>query len=728
MVFMKRYFASTALLIFVASCAPPSGPQAPTVKSVLDRAKLERVAEIRALDAQNASMLSEEGGLLYSFDRTKLSGPKYCGLAIEYARVGEFRQAIRSASKALFLGRRDGDAYVEGLGHRDLAYAYSLAGDLETAEFHAKRTLTLANRLNQRRERQLSFLATTTLASIAAKRADNTAAQRLFETAYQMAQRLPSEFRKRASGRVAIALANVALQQGNLVQAKSLINNENIDGLERYEPIANRVRAQIAVAEADYPAALKFYAASASGDGEDLVYNRVLAKAGEAAALSRSGDQSSALRIYLSAIDEAEEMRAKFRSEEFSSGAFADVQHVFDDTVRLAMQLGRPELALEVSERSRSRAALDLIRGRVTGQALAPTSSGTKLAPFAVSEAAGASTTAAAFQQLLPDDTAVVVYHLTPDEAFAWVVRQTGITATELQQTPEALDQASVAMRVLASSGGDLHQSDFVEFHNAVVGDLKIAEGEAIIFVPHRALHYTPFQSLWDGNQYLIEKNAVSYAPSMSILAELLEIDEGQSKLGLLAYGNPYSGRDLAALPGAEAEAIDIASRVPGAILRTGEAASEAAFKAEAPDVGLIHLAAHAKVDEIDPLYSTVFLAPASGQDGLLEAHEVYSLDLNGTDLITLSACETGLGRVGTGDEQWGFVRTFLSAGAKGAMVSNWDVSDEVTKGLMTAFYSARLEGETDAQALRTAQLSVLQSIETSAPLYWGAFSLWGNP
>ncbi len=717
-----------AALLLAVSCAPTSGPQGPSVKANLDRAKLERVAELRALDAQNASSLSEEGGILFAFDRTKLSGPEYCGLALRYASVGEFRQAIRAASKALFLGKRDGDDYVQGLGHRDLAYAYSLAGDLETAEFHAKRALTLASRLSRQREIELSFLATATLASIAARQNNLISARKLYESAYEIARKLPSKHRDRSSGRVAISLANVSLRQGDLQAAKLFMGNENISQLEKYQPIANRVRAQISIAEGDYPSALASFSASAEGEGEDLVYNRVLARAGEASIQLKQGDRAGALKNYLVAIDQAEEMRAKFRSEEFSAGAFADVQHVFDQTIELAMSMDKPSLALEVSERSRSRAALDLLRGRVAGQSLSPTSTGTTLAPFAVSEVASESITAADFRAKMPNDTALIVYHLTSDSSFAWIVRQSGVEAAKLSLSPETIRSTSIAMRLLAASGNALRETEFVEFYQSLVGSLEIDKNEKVILVPHRALHYTPFQSLWDGEQYLIEKTAISYAPSISILSQLIETGVAEGKSGLLAYGNPYAGRNLISLPGAEAEAIEIASRIPGSILRTREAASEAAFKVEASDVGLVHLAAHAKVDELDPLYSTVFLAPAPGQDGLLEAHEIYSMDLSGADLITLSACETGLGRVGRGDEQWGFVRTFLSAGAKSAMVSNWDVSDEETKQLMTEFYSSRLEGDSDAQALRSAQLKVLKKEETSAPLFWAAFSLWGKP
>jgi CHAT domain-containing protein len=213
----------------------------------------------------------------------------------------------------------------------------------------------------------------------------------------------------------------------------------------------------------------------------------------------------------------------------------------------------------------------------------------------------------------------------------------------------------------------------------------------------------------------------------MSIAAELFSGAAEKRSRTLLAYANPHAGEGLLALPGAELEAKTITSSDPSAILRVGADASEATFVKEVAQFATIHLAAHAKVDELDPLYSSIFLAPGDGSDGVLEAHEVYELNLSGADLVTLSACETGLGRIGKGDEQWGFIRTFLAAGARSTLASLWKVEDVATQKLMQKVYKELRLGTGKAMALHRAQLEMLRNPKYSSPLFWAGFSLWGE-
>src|SRR3546814_17266971 len=89
----------------------------------------------------------------------------------------------------------------------------------------------------------------------------------------------------------------------------------------------------------------------------------------------------------------------------------------------------------------------------------------------------------------------------------------------------------------------------------------------------------------------------------------------------------------------------------------------------------MLHVAAHAQADRVDPLYSRILLANEDGKQNFLEAREVLDLDLDGVALVTLSACESGLGRVTDGDEVLGFTRAFLSAGSAGLVVWLWPVA-----------------------------------------------------
>ena len=150
-------------------------------------------------------------------------------------------------------------------------------------------------------------------------------------------------------------------------------------------------------------------------------------------------------------------------------------------------------------------------------------------------------------------------------------------------------------------------------------------------------------------------------------------------------------------------------------------------FAATAPKAKLVHVAAHAMADTLDPLHSKVLLADEDGKPNYLEAKDVLGMDLKGTALIALSACESGLGRVEDGDEVLGFTRSFLSAGTSTLLASLWPVSDAATETLMTTLYDDLAKGEQVQDAMRDAQRAVLANPETAHPFFWAPFNLIGN-
>jgi CHAT domain-containing protein len=117
---------------------------------------------------------------------------------------------------------------------------------------------------------------------------------------------------------------------------------------------------------------------------------------------------------------------------------------------------------------------------------------------------------------------------------------------------------------------------------------------------------------------------------------------------------------------------------------------------------------------------------PEEAEDGLLTAEDVTGLDLLATELVVLSACETGLGHVHVGEGVFGLRRAFVLAGAKTLVMSLWRVPDEPTRELMEAFYTRLLAGQGRAEALREAQLAM--KAKYPDPFYWGAFICQGDP
>jgi len=134
----------------------------------------------------------------------------------------------------------------------------------------------------------------------------------------------------------------------------------------------------------------------------------------------------------------------------------------------------------------------------------------------------------------------------------------------------------------------------------------------------------------------------------------------------------------------------------------------------------VLHLACHGNFRLDNPLFSSLHLA-----DGWLTVRDVYRLNLTCCELVTLSACETGVNALAPGDEWLGLARGFFSAGAPALLVSQWIVDDEATAGLMVDFYSRLRAGVGPASALRYAQCKMLE--EKPHPYFWAPFVILGR-
>ncbi len=156
------------------------------------------------------------------------------------------------------------------------------------------------------------------------------------------------------------------------------------------------------------------------------------------------------------------------------------------------------------------------------------------------------------------------------------------------------------------------------------------------------------------------------------------------------------------------------------------EKASKESVNMQASQYAYLHFATHGTFDARSPRSSGLLLAvrPEAGnlQEGMLTVDDLYSLDLN-AELVTMSACETALADVQSGDDLIGLTRGFLYAGAKNIVASLWQVDDAATEQLMVQFYK-NMATSSKAEALRRAQLSI--RVKYPHPFYWAAFQLNG--
>lgn len=242
-----------------------------------------------------------------------------------------------------------------------------------------------------------------------------------------------------------------------------------------------------------------------------------------------------------------------------------------------------------------------------------------------------------------------------------------------------------------------------------------LLDREKLVIVPHGPLHGLPFHAFRDGRQDAVDRWEISYAPSAAVWHKGTEnrttrsFDSSLLLMGVPAMGIEHVSSEIAAL-----ERIS-----PSAQTFCGDDATVEAFREHAEQHHMIHLATHALFREDNPLFSGIRFA-----DGWLLARDLYGMRLK-CELATLSACQTGVTMVDTGDELFGLVRGFLAAGARSVLASLWPADDRSTASLMTRLYGHIANGRSRSSALRSAQQEL--RLESPHPYHWAAFALIGQ-
>jgi CHAT domain-containing protein/predicted negative regulator of RcsB-dependent stress response len=692
----SKYRAGLHAALFslaVAAAMPAMAQQAVDADAAAAQA-----AESRLADADTLLALTQDGAILYSQDPVKLSGYQYCSQAVALAEQGEFRQSVRAASKALHVALATNDPVLQAYANRDLAIVYSYSGQLEKAESFAQEALKYPVKDPQKVVGPVNKV----LGDVQMRRGNYAAAV----AAYDIALGGSSD---RYAPLVRASLVNALIESGDVARAR-----QTMDATERPADATlaaqwQRTQARLLLAENKPQAAADMYRTlTTATTGTDSEYYRMWAWDGLARSEVALGDKKAAADALGRALDGVDTVRSKFRSDEFKMGLFSDMQTVFERAIALNSDVGHDTQAFELSERSRGRALLDTVRGRA------------KL-PLDMS----GSMSLAALQQSLRPDERVVQFHSLPDRLQAWVVGHDTFTSVAIPVGQADLVKIVDGFRDLVVNGKRGAIPAAAQLGKLLVEPLKLAPGQRLIIVPHGPLHYLPFQALRVDDKYMIERHPISIAPSISIASQLAQ-RTGKAVPEITAFGNPRVG-DEYELPGAEREVKEVSSLFPQKTLYMGAAATKTQFREAVGKSSLVHVAAHAQADMVDPIYSRILLANEDGKQSFLEAREILGIDMHDTALVTLSACESGLGRIAQGDEILGFTRSFLAAGTSSLIASLWPVSDDSAELLMSTLYGELAQGKDIQSAMQAGQLAVLHQSKMSHPFFWAPFNLIGN-
>jgi CHAT domain-containing protein len=338
--------------------------------------------------------------------------------------------------------------------------------------------------------------------------------------------------------------------------------------------------------------------------------------------------------------------------------------------------------------------------------------------------------TLAAVQKAIGPDTALLEYHVAAKETIVWTITSTTMRVTRIPLGREALgkDVMAYLADLEAIRPVDERAKAFEKtlVEPALGADTK---GKRYLgIVPHGKLHYLPFAALRNDTDYLIDRYSLFYIPSAAVLpldvaSAAAPSDKSFSKV--LAIGNPDLGDPSFSLPFADLEVGDLKLDFPQIDVLTHERATDRWVAKNIGNYRVIHFACHGEFDPVNPLFSAIRLAKDPGTDGngALTAHEIFGLPVH-AELVTLSACRTGLSNIEGGDELIGLNRAFLYAGTRSIMSTLWRVHDGSTAVLVKHFYR-NYTRESKADALRDSMRTVRDYYPH--PAYWAAFALTGE-
>lgn len=382
-------------------------------------------------------------------------------------------------------------------------------------------------------------------------------------------------------------------------------------------------------------------------------------------------------------------------------------------------------------------------------------------------------------QQILDDESVLVEYFTGDETVTIFTVTKTHLNILQVDIDPSFYNLAVSLIKAI----NKMEVKSFLNTSNQLYETLitpiksKIEDKNHIIIIPHGILSKIPFEVLinkfpegldqidFTDLNYLIRSYDITYHFSATLFADHVKIRKNKNTVYTFAgfapiFSDNQDGGYILNSRASEPDSIDSGTlnrsvRVDGkqfkelkysekevreivhqfemknktAVGYFGKNATEDNLKSAGHEYQFIHLASHGIVNEEFPKLSGILFSQtgqSGGEDGILYAGEIYNLNLN-ADLVVLSSCESGIGKLVKGEGLLSLTRGFIYAGADNLIVSLWKVSDKHTSELMTELYTNMLNGQTYSTSLRNAKLKMIRNAGTAFPKSWASFVLIGQ-
>ena len=492
-----------------------------------------------------------------------------------------------------------------------------------------------------------------------------------------------------------------------------------------------------------------------------------------------------AVESYRNSISIIEKIRGNLTIDEFKSIYFDNKREVYDRLLRILLKMNKPVESFQVSEQARARAFYDILankkidfkgslpgdlisleqakrieiqklykllqKGDVStfGESESRTSGLRQLREALVSaqseyediiqkiklhSPAYAEMVSAQpvnpsdLRSVLDDNSAVLAYWISSNELIIWFITRSDIICREIPVNDQYLGSIIEKARMAIESDSPVNElkAPLKLLYSMLIAPVESNLGHFrnLVIIPNGSLHFLPFQALVDSHEdYLVQNHNIIYEPSASVfmICENRKGSAGSRFMGMALSDLSIEGK--AGLPGTDEELRKILPLFPDNLSAFGKQGTETFVKKNAGNFNFIHFATHGSYNYDQPLYSYLLFPASDEDDGRLNVYEVFGLNLKAS-LVTLSACETGLGNLSRGDEIVGLSRAFLFAGSSSVIVSLWAVADYPTSILMASFYK-NLKDHNLQEALSMAQRDLIKIYPE--PIYWSPFILIGN-
>ncbi|MBD2088253.1 CHAT domain-containing protein [Trichocoleus sp. ST-U3] len=671
-------------------------------------------------------------------------------LSEAYRNLEEYSKAIEYAQEALAIAREIKHRESEGLVLVSLSWTFFSLGDYVSAIEYSQQALAISREIQ---DPEIEGNALSSLSLTFSSLGDYARTIEYSQQALSIARKIKD---REGEGKVLGNLSSVYSSLGNYTKA--------IDYLQQWLLIAREIKDRESEGRAlggigNIYSSLGNYTKAIDYHQQDLAISKEIKDSlseGQALnnlglALYKSGNLLAAEKRLREAMEVKESLRNPDLDDRKKVSFFDTQVNTYHTLQQVLVAQNKTNTALEISERGRARAFVELLTKRLSpkSDALPPIKHPSFEDIKKISQ-----------QQ----NAAIVEYSAFNKELYIWVISPNGkvtfrpvdlkslgagataggsplrkLVTESLESLGVGEDRNGIFEVSITNPAADPQRQtkSLKQLHQLLIqpiADLLPSNPEErVIFIPHQDLFRVPFAALIDSEgKYLIEKHTILTAPSIQLLELTHKQRQNASRSGqeALVVGNPSPmPKGFTLLKGAQKEALDVAQ-----LLKTqpliGSQATEPAIMQKLPSARIIHLATHGTFNEQQPLLGGVALAQTgkdTQNDGLLTADEIFNLDGKlSAELLVLSACNTGRGRI-TGDGVIGLSRSFIAAGIPSVLVSLWAVPDAPTAELMTEFYTNLYQKKLDkAQSLRMAMLKMMKTHRDN-PRAWAAFTLIGE-